>query len=125
MSAFVLILAVAVMGLALLGREAAPDAWALPLAARIGLAVVLAALGAWSAARRRDSGARAASACLAILSLCAVVGALRVRTSPESWHADEDLRLRQRFETVRTQLAQLETRARDIAADAETLLARE
>ena len=71
MRATALIAALALAGVMLLGREAAPDDWAMPAALRAALALVLAGGAVWLSLRARQAGARAMMVCLAALAAAA------------------------------------------------------
>src|SRR5262249_19647715 len=121
MRAFIAILILAAAGWLLLVREAAPDAWALPAAARVAIAAVAAA-GAVLVLSRRRPGSVAAAAAFALLAACAALALAPMRMDPDRWRAREEARLRARFDAVRRTVSRLEAQARALALDARTRL---
>ncbi len=115
MHRFQLIFGLALAGLGLLGRAAAPDGWALPPAgvALLGLVLAAGAVVAWT--QRARPGARVLAGCLAVLAGCAVLALAPQRTNPTAWQASEDARLQRRFATARIKVQALESQARRIA----------
>ena len=115
MRQFPWIFVLALAGLSLLGRAAAPDGWSLPAGGLVclGLGLAAGAVVAWS--HRARPGARALAACLAMLVGCVGLELAPQRASPIVWQAREDTRIQRRFATARTKVLALESQARSIA----------
>ncbi|MFQ5599932.1 MAG: hypothetical protein ACE5G2_05190, partial [Candidatus Krumholzibacteriia bacterium] len=111
--------AAGLVSLAVLAREAAPGASALPVAFRgllLGAALLGVAVHAW-AGRRAGGGGRAATALRVWLLLLAAAAGLRLvarQPQPDAWNATEEARIHQRFQEVRARVLALESIARDL-----------
>src|SRR5262245_36552363 len=104
MRLFLLIVATAVVALVVLGREAAPDAWVLPLETRIALVAACLGVAAGALAKWRRPGARWGAACLLALAASAAVRFAPLGLDPDQWHAREEALDRARFETIRREV---------------------
>ena len=110
-------------GVLLLLREAAPDAWIVPLPARITVLalLVLALVQVWRASRR-GRAQRWVAACLCVIAVAMALRFVRPHADAEAWRAHEESRIRTRFAAVHEALLGLERTARDLGRDAHALL---